>query len=353
MGSVQAIWGASSWLIAVPVLTVVSYVVGRLLASLTIGVVRRVAARQAWSARLVPPLRAPITMGFALGLFWLGLPHLPVSTRVHDIVERLLRALGYLAFFWALVRTVSVVGDEVAEAKWARAHPNVRSITDVGVTLGRVVVGALALMVALSQLGYNVTTVVAGLGIGGVALALAAQKTVENLFGSVSILADQPFKVGDTVRVDGIEGAVENIGLRSTRIRTVERTLVIIPNGKLADMRIESLGPRDRIRFSAKLPLSRDTTVAQIQTIIASLKERLVAHASVYTNDTTVRLGALGESSFDIDVAAPIETTNTGEFARVREDLLLECIRAVDEAGASLAIPARRIVDGAQPGLPR
>ena len=120
---------------------------------------------------------------------------------------------------------------------------------------GKLVVGAIALMVALSALGYPVTSVIAGLGIGGVALALAAQKTVENLFGSVSILADQPFQVGDTIRVDTVEGTVETIGLRSTRMRTVDRTLIIIPNGKLADMRIESLGPRDRMRFATRLSL--------------------------------------------------------------------------------------------------
>jgi len=212
------------------------------------------------------------------------------------------------------------------------------------VRLGKMIVAALALMVALSQLGYPVTTVIAGLGIGGVALALAAQKTVENLFGSISILVDQPFKVGDTIKVDTIEGAVETIGLRSTRIRTVERTLVIIPNGKLADMRIESLGPRDRIRFATKLPLGRDTTIAQIELILVSLRKKVKAHTSVLENDVQVQLGGLGESSFDVDVAAPIETINGNEFARIREELLLECIRAVEEAGATLAVPARRIV---------
>ena len=183
---------------------------------------------------------------------------------------------------------VTVAGDEIAEAKWASSRPNIRSITGVGVRLGKVVVAALALMVALSELGYPVTTVIAGLGIGGVALALAAQKTVENLFGSVSILADQPFGVGDTIKVDGVEGTVETIGLRSTRMRTVERTLVIIPNGKLADMRIESLGPRDRIRFAAKLGLARDTDASTIEAIVAALREKVAAHPSVLEKDVFV-----------------------------------------------------------------
>ena len=333
--------------IAIPLLAAACFAVGRLLALLSSGAARRVASKRPWGVRLVQRLVRPITVAWALALFWVFLPYLGLTIRADDLVVRMLRALGWLTFFWVLLRGVSVAGDEIAEARWAAVHPNMRSITGVGVRLGKVIVAALALMVALSQLGYPVTTVIAGLGIGGVALALAAQKTVENLFGSISILVDQPFKVGDTIRVDSIEGAVETIGLRSTRIRTVERTLVIIPNGKLADMRIESLGPRDRIRFATKLALGRDTTIGQIQTILEAVRTRLKAHASVLENDVQVQLGGLGESSFDVDVAAPVETTNINEFARIREELLLECVRAVDEAGASLAIPARRLVASA------
>lgn len=330
------------WL-AIPVLALACTALGRLLTSLAGALAKRLTSKWDWSPRLLHRLRRPVTMGFALALFWGLLPYLALTLRAEDFVERVLRALGYLAFFWGLVRAVTVAGDEVADAKWSAARPNIRSITGVGVRLGKVVVGALALMVALSELGYPVTTVIAGLGIGGVALALAAQKTVENLFGSVSILADQPFGVGDTIRVDGVEGTVETIGLRSTRMRTVERTLVIIPNGKLADMRIESLGPRDRIRFSTKLSLRRDTEPSTIETVVKNLHAKLRAHPKVHADDVFVRMSGIGEWSFDIDVAAPVETLDANEFAKVREELLLSCMRILGDAGATLAVPARHV----------
>ena len=330
------------WL-ALPVLAIVCVIIGRLLTSVTGAVTRWLLAKRPWGTRLALRVKRPLTMAWALTVFWMLLPYLALTLRAEDLVERLLRALGYLAFFWALVRAVTIAGDEVVEAKWTASRPDIRAITSVGVRLGKVVVGALALMVALSELGYPVTTVIAGLGIGGVALALAAQKTVENLFGSISILADQPFGVGDTIRVDGIEATVETIGLRSTRMRTVERTLVIIPNGKLADMRIESLGPRDRIRFSTKLMLSRDTSVAQLETIVAKVRDRLKSHAAVVEEDVFVRLGTLGEWSFDIEVAAPIETKDANAFAKVREELLLAIIRIVEAEGTKLAVPARQV----------
>lgn len=332
--------GLSYWQwLAVPVLALACVALGRLLTSAAGALAKRLTAKRAWSLRLIHRLRRPVTVGWALTLFWLLLPYLALALRAEDFVERVLRALGYLAFFWALLRAVAVAGDEVAEARWSAARPNVRSITGVGVRLGKVVVGALALMFALSELGYPVTTVVAGLGIGGVALALAAQKTVENLFGSVSILADQPFGVGDTIRVDGIEGTVETIGLRSTRMRTIDRTLVIIPNGKLADMRIESLGSRDRSRFATKLSLRRDTSTQQIEAVVRHLEEKLCAHPQVLAGDVSVRLSGIGDWSFDIEVSAPVATLDAREFATVKEQLLLTCMRVVDEAGTQLAVP--------------
>lgn len=340
------------WL-AFPVLALVCIAFGRLLTWMTGLVVGRLTRRISWSARLLERLKKPVTLAYGVTCFALLLPYLALTLRAEDLLERLLAALGWLAFFWALLRAVAVAGDEVAAAEWAAPRPGVRSITSVGVKLGKLVVGALALMVALSELGYPVTSVVAGLGIGGVALALAAQKTVENLFGSLSILGDQPFQVGDLIRVDGVEGTVESIGLRSTRLRTIDRTLVIIPNGKLADMRIESLGARDRIRFYTKLSISRDTGGEQVRALVEAVAAKLQAHPAVHAEDVYVRLAGLGESSFDIDVAAPVETTDFREFARVREELLLELLTLVDAAGARLAIPTRQLVPPPAPEAAR
>jgi MscS family membrane protein len=284
-------------------------------------------------------------MAYGVACFALAMPYLGLTVRADELIERLLRALAYLAFFWGLLRSVTVAGDEMMQAEWARAKPGVKSLTSVGVRLGKVVVAALASMVALSELGYPVTSVIAGLGIGGVALALAAQKTVENLFGSISILADQPFVVGDTIKVDTVEGTVESIGLRSTRMRTADRTLIIIPNGKLADMRIESLGARERIRFATKLVVARDAKVEQLRAIVAGVRERLEEHEKVRKEDVFVRFTGLGEQSYDVEVSAMVETLDFNDFARIREDLLCMCIEEVEKSGARLSVPTRRLVD--------
>ncbi len=330
------------WL-ALPLLAAVCIAAGQLLTFVSGIAGRRIFARRTWGESVVVGLKAPAIVGWGLGLFALLTPFLALTIRAEDLLERGLRALGYLTFFWALLRIVSVVGTEIAGADWARTRPSARSLSAVGVSLGRVIVAALALMVAFSELGYPVTSIIAGLGIGGVALALAAQKTVENLFGSISILVDQPFRIGDTIRVDGIEGSVESVGLRSTRVRTNDRTVIIFPNGKLADMRIESLGPRDRMRFSTRLPLARTTSVERIRTIVADLAKAIAAVPKVRREDVSVRLVGLGEASYDLEVTAQIETLDQNEYARIREDLLVRCIETVQKTGASLAVPTRQI----------
>ena len=191
-------------------------------------------------------------------------------------------------------------------------------------------------VVVLSQLGYPVGSIITGLGIGGIAIALAAQKTVENLFGSVSILVDQPFRVGDAIKVDTIEGTVERIGLRSTRIRTADRSLVVLANGKLADMRTECLSARDRTRFACKLRLTMKTTPSDIEALLPLLQETLSAHPKVHKPDVFVRLTAVGDGVLEVDASCTVETTVFAEFALARQELLLRCLSATAKAHVEL-----------------
>lgn len=334
------------WL-ALPLLAAVSIAIGRVLTWLGIVVWTRLLRSRPWGTRLLDGLKGPVTFGWALIALALVVPYIALTLLAEETVYKGLTAVGILVFFWGLLRAVTIFGDELMRAKWAKQHPTARGLSSVAVSLGKILVSFFALMVALAELGYSITSLIAGLGIGGIAVALAAQKTVENLFGSLSILVDQPFRVGDTVRVDTIEGTVETIGLRSTRVRTVDRTLIIFPNGKLADMRIESLGPRDRIRFATKLQLVRTTTMQHLNDAIAGVRTKLLAHALVRADDVFVGFSGIGEASYDVDVACTLNTTDWNVYAKAREELLVACIEAVRAAGADLAVPTRQLVGAA------
>ena len=229
------------------------------------------------------------------------------------------------------------------ERPWALSNPSARSLLSVTRNLARVFVLVSGLVAVLGALGYPVATVLAGLGIGGIAIAFGAQKTIENLFGSISIAADQPFRVGDLVKVEDITGIVERIGMRSTQIRTADRTLVTLPNGKLADMRIEDFAARDRIRFATTIGLVHGTTEAQLRRIVAEIEAMLRAHPKVWPETVIVSFVSLGPSSLNVDVQCWFQLPDNAEYRTARQETLFGILRVVEGAGASFAFPTQTL----------
>jgi MscS family membrane protein len=254
-----------------------------------------------------------------------------------------------LGVLWMLLRASKLLEDGLATSAWG-STPQARSLIPL---LGRIVrafVALLALLVTLSLLGYPVSTLLAGLGIGGIAIALAAQKTIENLFGSLSLAADRAFRVGDWVTVDGVSGTVELIGLRSTALRTSARSLVRIPNGRLAEMRIENFGMRDRWLLETRLGLTYDTSMPQLQRIARAIEVAIRAHPGTWPDTVMVRFSGFGESALELHVMAWLLAADVAQFREWQEALLAECHGIVVREGAAFAFPSRTVhvvADGA------
>jgi MscS family membrane protein len=328
-------------------------------AGLVLGQLTRVAlgaltrrTRVTWDDRLLEALAAPLGWLWAVGAASVLLDELLLPAGATAITSRILRTSAFLVFFWVLLRLVTLLGRTIEESPWASAHPAGRSLLPLGMRIGRIAVAAMALVAVMADLGYPVASLVTGLGIGGLAIALAGQKTVENLFGAFSIGLDQPFAVGDTIRVDTIEGVVEAIGLRSTRIRTADRSLVTMPNGKLAELRVESLSARDRLRMYCSLGLAFGTTAAQVRTILAGLEAAVRAHPRTWQDLVVVRFREIGGHALELEVMVWFVTSDFEEFRVIRQELLLAFMEVVERAGSSFAVPARAVhlVDGRRPG---
>lgn len=197
------------------------------------------------------------------------------------------------------------------------------------------------------HLGFPITSVIAGLGIGGIAVALAAQNTLANIFGSMTILADQPFKVGDVVRIDAVEGKVEAIGLRSTRIRTPDGHFVTIPNKTVADASIVNISMRPTIHQPFTISLTYDASAERVKEAVGILCEILKSHPM--THDFTVNWKSYAPSSLDILVAYWCKTTNQKEFLKALEEINLEIKRRFDAAGLEFAFPTQTIQLQAMP----
>ena len=178
-----------------------------------------------------------------------------------------LSAQATRTFFWLLLRALGALQTSLPMTTWGSRHPALRSLIPLFGRVLRVVVFVLGLLTVIAQFGYPIATILAGLGIGGIAVALGAQKSFEHFFGSVSISVDQPFRVGDWVSAGGVSGSIESIGLRSTRIRTLARTIVTVPNGVLAEQQSENFGVRDRMVLKAVLGLEYGTSSKTLRKI--------------------------------------------------------------------------------------
>ena len=330
--------------VALPLVLLAAWALGRLLAAASGALLGRLAARTAteWDDLLVPRLGPPLTLAWAVIVLHLLLPFLALYAHAEQSLHTLLRVGWGWSVLWAVWRSIDVSAHFLVRTPWGMGNPSARSLLTIGVRIGKVALAMLALLATVATLGFPVGTALAGLGLGGLALALAAQKTVENLIGTVTLAADQPFREGDTVRVDGFEGTVETIGLRSTRIRTTERTLVTLPNGRLADMRIESLAARDRFCLACTVSLVYGTTAAQMTAVLEGLERSLRAHPKIWP-EMVVSLKALSPYSLDIEILAWFRARDFEEFRLCRQEALLGFMKVVEEAGTSFAFPTRTV----------
>src|SRR5579871_3154077 len=225
----------------------------------------------------------------------------------------------------------------------ARGHAGTGSLMLLGERILKFVIFVLGVLAVLGNLGFNMSTALAGLGIGGLAIGFGAQKTIENLFGGVSVLGDEVFRVGDVCRFGDRTGVVEDIGLRSTRIRTDERTLVAIPNGVVATINLENLSRRDKILFKTTLGLRPESKADHVRFVVSEIRKLLYSHPKVETQTVRVRLTDIAGTSLSIELVSYIMTRDFNEFAAIREDLLLRIMDVMEDSGGGLALPGQTL----------
>ncbi len=215
------------------------------------------------------------------------------------------------------------------------------SLLRVGRRVVDVLIVFAAVLVVLRRFGVDPTPVLAGLGVGGIAVALAAQKTLENVIAGASLIFDQAVRVGDFLKVGDVQGTVEHIGLRSTRIRTLDRTVVSIPNSQIANASLETLSVRDKFWFHPVVGLVYETTSDQLRAVVDGIRQMLDDHPSVAHESVRVRFIHLGSFSLDVDVFAYVFARDWNHFLEIQEQLLFAVTEIVDKAGTQIAFPSQ------------
>jgi MscS family membrane protein len=288
-------------------------------------------------AMVTGPARLAIGVAFFSGakmLLGLALPVLAVLGTVESV-------LFIAAVTWAVLRLVDIFTSVVEERLRHRSQQSAVTLLSPGRRTVKAFIVAIAFIAMLDSFGFDVTAVLAGLGVGGIAVALAAQKTVENLFGGVTLYADRPVRVGDFCRFGDKIGTVEDIGLRSTRVRTLDRTVVSIPNAEFANLQLENFARRDRIWYHPRIGLRYETTPEQMRYVLVEVRRMLYAHPKVNPDPARIRFTNFGAYSLDLDVFAYVDVTDYGEYLEVVEDLNLRIMDIVAEAGSSFAFPSQ------------
>lgn len=265
------------------------------------------------------------------------------SIVVRSSLRNLNGVFGWIAVIWFALRLVDAIGRLAASHMGEQQMRQSQSVAKLLRSTAKFVLIAFGVVVVLDTLGLDVTTGIAALGIGGLAFALGAQKLIENLVGGVSVIADKPVQVGDFCRVGTVMGTVEDIGIRSTRIRTLERTLLTIPNAAFASDQIENYAVRDRFLFAPVIGLEYGTTADGLRHSKEIIEAILHEHEKIDNDTMRVVFSDFNSSSLDIKVFAYIHAADFAESEFIRDALLLEIHDQLGKAGYSMAFPTRTI----------
>ena len=278
-------------------------------------------------------------LGFAIGIAFFGL-----GESLSLWVNRILNLAVTGCVVWLFFKGIDVLSGQMGHLASTTESRLDDQLIPVLQKLAKVIIISLSIVFYLQLLGYPVTGIIAGLGIGGIALALAAQDSLSGIFASVTIFLDRPFMVGDFVKVAGISGTVEEIGLRSTRIRTPGKTLVTVPNKEIVDTEIDNLSQRPMRRTEFSVGLTYDTSAEQMEKLLGSLREYLLSNSDVDDQMILVNFTEFGDWSLNIDMKFFLKTTDYEEYLRMRERINLNIMSMVADHGLSMAFPTSTIV---------
>lgn len=259
----------------------------------------------------------------------------------HSAVNTGLKVLAIFGFTWIAIRSVDIVIASYATRLVEQGRGNILPLMPLFRRAGIITILVLAGLFALQTVVGDVTTLVAGLGVFGVAIALASKNTLENLFGGLMLILDQPIRVGQECKFGSQQGIVEDIGLRTTRIRTYDRSVIAVPNGEFSQLQIENLSKRDRIRLQTGFGLRYETSPDQLRHVLVSVRQILYAHPKIDREPARVRFTNFGSQSLDIEIVAYVLTSVNAEFLAIKEDILLRIMDVVHKSGTSFAIPSQ------------
>ncbi|MCD4707400.1 MAG: mechanosensitive ion channel family protein [Candidatus Sabulitectum sp.] len=270
-----------------------------------------------------------------------------LALNIHGTVNLVALNIIQILLTFTVIRILFVVIDDVALQMGSLAGETESQLDDQLIPvlrkLTKFALAAIGIVFFMQLKNYPVSGIIAGLGIGGLAFAFAAQDSIAGIFASIALFLDRPFMVGDFVQVGGVSGTIEEVGLRSTRIRTVAKTLVTIPNKEIVDSTIDNLSKRPMRRCAITIGVTYDATAEKMQQLVSSLRRMLEEDDMAEHNGANVHFSTFGDSSLNVEMLFFIRTTEYSKFLQSRQDLNLKIMRIVEELGLDFAFPSTTV----------
>jgi len=293
--------------------------------------------------KLLTTIEKPLQFALVLAGVYSAQLILLLSPEVQAHFDKLFRAFSVIVVIWTIYRAVDIFTEPLRNAT-QKIHNNVTDeLANFVIKSIKFIVIAMAFVTVMQEFGYNISGFVASLGLGGLAFALAAKDSAANLFGSLVIFSDQPFNTGDWIQTPDVEGVIEDIGVRSTKVRTFSQALVTVPNAVLANSPITNWSRMGKRRIKMKLGLEYSTTALQMKNITDQIRDYLNNHDGIDKKTIFVHFNDFNESSLGVFCYFFTKTTNWGEFLALQEEINLKFMSIVEENGSSFAFPTRTL----------
>jgi len=292
---------------------------------------------------ILDAIKRPIDFLFIIIGINFAMTVLHLDDEVTAVINKLIRSGFILVVFWSIINILNHLSVNIHKITNRFGDKINADFSNFIVKSIRFFILVLGFIAVLQEWGYNVSGFLASLGLVGMAFALAAKDTAGNLFGSLVIFTDKPFKIGDWIKTPQVEGTIENVGIRSTKVRTFAQALVSVPNGTLANSAILNWSKMGKRRVKTTLGLTYDTSGETLETIIKDIKNMLENHPEIHQETIHIYFSAFGESSLSIFCYYFTKSTNWAEFMRVREDTYLSIMKIVENNGSSFAFPTQTL----------
>jgi len=323
---------------------IIAMIFSNMISKIIVGILKKITSKTKTKVddQLLEIIKVPlkfsiILIGFYIAKEWLKLSKLDI------FLDKIIQTFATVIVFWLIYRLVgkfAYVFDKFSSKFGKKLSSDIENFI---VKTLKILVVIVAFMSILQNWGINVSAFLASLGLVGMAFALAAKDTAANLFGSLVIFTDRPFKIGDWIQTPEVEGTVENIGIRSTRVRAFTQALISVPNATIANSPITNWSQMGKRRIKTRLGLTYSTTKEQMQKILDDLRQMLKNHPDIHNDTIMIRFDEFGDSSLSIFCYFFTTTTIWTKFLEVREDINFKIMEIVEKNGSSFAFPSQSI----------